>query len=733
MKVKKMKKGIKKSNKSVTKRKKSESKVSKDEFFEEDFEDNDSNEDNDWQNEKTGNKKVKKVDDIESSDSDMDPEEHKKSLMKLKETDPEFYSYLKENDKNLLDFNLSDTDNDNDNESVADSDNESVLHHKPNDKLEVASDESDFEPEDNNGIPTGGRIKVTLQLLKVWQNNIENDKTSKSIKIAVEAFHAALQTVSETQDENATKFKVEGSAIFNGVIQLCIMHLPNAFRRFLKLGTNAHFAAHKCKRFIKVKGSLKLYLTDLITILRNVSSANIQTILLKHLHEMLPYIQSFSSLKKPLLRVLLKFWSTGEETVRVVAFLCILRIATSHKDSILEILLKSMYVKYVENSKFVSPNTLPGINFMRHSLTEIYLLDCDFAYSHAFLYIRQLAIHLRNAITLKKKENFQAVYNWQYINSLSFWSKLITLSKKQSMLHSLLYPLVQIIIGTIKVIPTQQYYPLRFHCLQMLTNISKETNTFIPILPFLLEILSSYDFNTKHKAVSMKPISLICILRMSKSQLQENGFKDSIIDAIYRLILENAAKDSHLICFPDLYVPCIIQLKTFLKNCHVANYCKKVKQLLEKIEENSRHIESERSKEIFDLKNMTEIENWENKIKIQGTALAKFYNSWIKIHQAQKLKHLTKNDEISEYNLPSLRKPKRKKSNEEDISSEEESDFELRIKGTEEEKVDDISVKRCNKKSKKKTKVINKKVPAEDDIPTENTDIVMDINSDDWE
>lgn len=155
--------------------------------------------------------------------------------------------------------------------------------------------------------------------------------------------------------------------------------------------------------------------------------------------------------------------------------------------------------------------------------------------------------------------------------------------------------------------------------------------------------------------------------------------------------------------------------------------------MLEKIEENSKHIESERAKEVFDLKNMTEIENWENRMKIQGTALAKFYNSWIKIHQAQKLKHLTKNDEISEYNLPSLRKLKKKKSNEEDISSEEESDFELRIKGTEEEKAEVISVKRCNKKLKKKTKVTNKKVPAEDDIPTENTDIVTDINSDDWE
>lgn len=62
-----------------------------------------------------------------------------------------------------------------------------------------------------------------------------------------------------------------------------------------------------------------------------------------------------------------------------------------------------MYVKYIENSKFVSFTTLPGINFMRQSLAEIYLLDSNLAYNHAFLYIRQLAIHLRNAVTLKRK------------------------------------------------------------------------------------------------------------------------------------------------------------------------------------------------------------------------------------------------------------------------------------------------------------------------------------------
>lgn len=62
-----------------------------------------------------------------------------------------------------------------------------------------------------------------------------------------------------------------------------------------------------------------------------------------------------------------------------------------------------MYEKYVQTVKFVSLNILPEINFMRQSLLEIYLLDHNTSYSHAFLHIRQLAIDLRNAVTLKKK------------------------------------------------------------------------------------------------------------------------------------------------------------------------------------------------------------------------------------------------------------------------------------------------------------------------------------------
>ena len=64
-----------------------------------------------------------------------------------------------------------------------------------------------------------------------------------------------------------------------------------------------------------------------------------------------------------------------------------------------------MYAAYVRNTKFTSPASLAQIGFMQKSLVEIFSLDSTLTYQYAFVYIRQLAIHLRNAITNTKEVN----------------------------------------------------------------------------------------------------------------------------------------------------------------------------------------------------------------------------------------------------------------------------------------------------------------------------------------
>ena len=57
---------------------------------------------------------------------------------------------------------------------------------------------------------------------------------------------------------------------------------------------------------------------------------------------------------------------------------------------------------------------------MQNSLVEMYALDENLTYQQAFVYIRQLAIHLRNAITNKKKVSITKKYQkyWNYFSKM---------------------------------------------------------------------------------------------------------------------------------------------------------------------------------------------------------------------------------------------------------------------------------------------------------------------------
>ncbi|XP_041377576.1 LOW QUALITY PROTEIN: nucleolar complex protein 2 homolog [Gigantopelta aegis] len=626
----------------------------------------------------------------------------KTSLAKLKEQDPEFYEFLQKEDKSLLEFHESDPDDDvtdDDDDDLDDDGGDDALvsdgsaskdsydlekellgqssddssdeedgsdFHKLPEKLEVAGDISDDDDTDSDVEKEEIKPKkkgkmVTLKMVAHWTQLLENKPTTQVFREAVSAFKAAVHQASES--DAVISFQVVGSEVFNAVVKMCLVQMAPVIQNLLQLPPLVQVQqapTMKSKKWKMLRVDVKSYLTDLLQLLSALSERAMLNVILKHMHKLVVLYASFPKTRvvKVFLKRMVSLWSTGEETTRVLSFLCINK-AVRILPSLLEPCMKLMYMAYVKNCKFTSPTTLPLINFMQRSLVEIFIMDSVLAYQYAFIYIRQLAIHLRNAITIKKKDTFQPVANWQYIHCLGLWVTLLCTTHPSDVLQPLVYPLTQTVIGTIKLLPTARYFPLRFHCARFLNQLSSSTGTFIPVLPFLLEVFELTDFNKKHSSVGFKPFNFACILKFSKTQVTEKGFKDGLVDQLYELLLEHFNVHAHTVGFPELVLPAVLQLKEFLKNCRIANYCKQVKQIIDKVSENSKFIVQRRKTATMNLSDNAAMDAWERQCKAEGTPLTKYYTTWRRLRDRE-LQHEIAGKEriVGDDRLPTVIRPK---------------------------------------------------------------------------
>ncbi|CAF1002106.1 unnamed protein product [Didymodactylos carnosus] len=181
-------------------------------------------------------------------------------------------------------------------------------------------------------------------------------------------------------------------------------------------------------------------------------------------------------------------------------------------------LVKKMYLDYLKNCKFTLPTTLPLINFIQRSLVELYSLDPTVTYQHGFVFLRQLAVHLRTATQNKKPENIQRVYNWQFVHALGLWTSVIGVlyNNKEKLIQQLVHPLPELIVGTIRLVPTARYYPLRFHCVRLLIKLAQLTPVFVSdgLMDQFYELVVNYLVHYTHHVTFPElvyPLILKCI------------------------------------------------------------------------------------------------------------------------------------------------------------------------------------------------------------------------------
>lgn len=534
---------------------------------------------------------------MSSSDSELeDAASHSAALKRLKDKDPEFYEFLKSNDEKLLKFEGS-----GDDEDVAEREQ----------KEEDAEMVEDDEPE-----------MLTPSQVNKLREKLQRSPTVQVCRELISAFHTIVE---EFQGDESVKLR--SSSVFNDVIKLCLVELIPALNVVLSIPKvekgDKMFDVAKSKAWKKLASCMKGYLSDILRILSSMTESSNLVLLLKHVVHLTRYFIKSPKLSRQLLKKMISLWSSKEESVRVHSLVVLYRMAKVLDKDYVAYVSKHMYFSYVNNSKFTSLTSWPCINFMKSSLVEMYALDLDNAYESAFVYIRQLSIHLRNAVTMKKKEAFKVVYNWQYVHCIMLWAKLLGINHENESLRSLIYPLVQTTIGAINLIPTAKYFPLRFHLVRTLMKLSEETKIFIPLLPIILEPLVLVNFDKK-LGFSKKPIDFTCCLKLSKSQLQESGFKDATIDQVCELLLEYFRMYSPNIGFPELALPSVVQLKAFTKKCKVAKYCQLIKQVIDKVSENSSFITEKRKSVSCKLTDDEQIAQWEDSILSQGTPLIKY-------------------------------------------------------------------------------------------------------------
>ncbi|CAG07527.1 unnamed protein product, partial [Tetraodon nigroviridis] len=367
--------------------------------------DNDSEEEVSKQN---GSKKSKKKA-IRAAPSKPDEKkkgkasEHKEQLSRLKSKDPEFFKFLQQNDQSLLNF---------DDEDSSEDEDEAKYHRLPS-ALEEASDVDDDDEEEDQkaskkskkGLET---IKVTDKMVEDWKAAMKKEPTLRVFREVTKAFKAAVATT-KGEGGSQCKYKVADSSVFNALVLLCIKEIDVVLQKLLNLKMDKDqkklVLPSSSPRWQKNQIDIKMYLSGVVQLLSCLTEATVISAVLRHANQLVPHFLCLPKQCRHLVKQLLKQWSTGEETSRVLAFLALNKICRHKQDKYLSPILKQMYIAYVQNCKFTSPNALPMINFMQRTLTEMYSLDTQATYMQGFIYIRQMAIHLRNAIDHEEKGN----------------------------------------------------------------------------------------------------------------------------------------------------------------------------------------------------------------------------------------------------------------------------------------------------------------------------------------
>ncbi|CAK8574066.1 unnamed protein product [Lathyrus sativus] len=540
--------------------------------------------------------------------------EHKGQLESLQQKDPDFYEFLKEHDQELLQFSDDDIDEDLD-ADMEDGD----LH------VDEEAPEHEVQEKDKKS----SKKVITTAMVDLWCKSIKENGSLNALRSLMKAFRTACHYGDDEENDSMTKLSVMSSAVFNKIMLTVLNEMDGILRKLLKIpssgGRKQTITDLMATKQWRTYGHIvKSYLGNALHILNQMTDSQMISFTLHRLKYSSLLLAAFPSLLRKYIKVALHFWGTGGGALPVVSCLFMRELCICIGSGCIDECFKGIYKAYVLNCHFVNAVKLKHIRFLSNCVIELLGVDLPTAYQHAFIFIRQLAMILRDALNTKTKEAFRKVYEWKFINCLELWTDAIRAYSSQSDFKQLAYPLTQIISGVARLVPTARYIPLRLRCIRMLNQLAASTQSFVPVSMLLLDMLEMKELSRPPTGGVGKAVDLRSILKVSKPTLKTRAFQEACVFSVVEELAEHLALWSYSVAFMELSFIPIVRLRSFCKLTKVERFRREMRQLLREIEANVQFVNEKRMSASFLPNDPAASSFLEDEKKSASSALSKY-------------------------------------------------------------------------------------------------------------
>ena len=568
---------------------------------------------------------------------------HKQQLEDLRKSDPEFYKYLEEQDDRLLAFDAGDDDDGEEDEDDFDDE----------DDEDDDEEGGDDDTEDRGGTTSGGGkgvAVITLAEVEKWREIALSKKPSlAAANNLLRAYRAACHhgdesAVDGSTDARGPNVRLAGADTYNTVMTFCLRNMGALLLKLLgekppKLAMSQKFThgrdPSEADREISAKwrgmeSMFRTFVGNSLHLVMSMTDPALLAFTLRGLRSSMKALVPFPALTKKFMRAVLAIFgdSANEEPrTKFEAYLFLRRMAMDVPDMGFERTLNGLYRTFASNAKFVNHASLPRIAFMAGCIADCVGIDQIKAYPIAFQHIRQMAIMLKAALTAKSAETVQTVYSWQFLNCADVWIRVLSAhaADENAPLRPLVYPLVQVLVGVVKLVPTSRYTPLRLRCIKMLISLSRATRVYVPLSPLLLSMLSMTELKSPPTGGAGRQTDWLYTIRLPKSLLRTSTFHEQTVTEITELLTQHTAQFACHIAFPELAYTSTVALKHFASATPVDRFRKQVRALVHVLEQNTVWIMQRRSNVDFAPKDGDQVDAFEEEaMRTKKSPLVKF-------------------------------------------------------------------------------------------------------------